>query len=107
MSQHTLKRIANVLDKQFGGQIDMSDWHKAPEADVRLCFLSRAFAALCIKRLAGTDAQTAAASVTDGFRDNGIDALHFSPQLIGQYCISYSITLMSYPCATMKRTRAN
>jgi hypothetical protein len=77
MSQHTLTRIANVLEKQFDGRIDMADWDGRPEADRRKAFLSRAVAALCIKNLAEVDFDIAAKSVTDGFHDNGIDAVHF------------------------------
>jgi AIPR protein len=77
MSTHTIKRIAGVLDRQFGGAIDMSDYASRPEEQARQSFLSRALAALCIKNLALTDAEIAAGAVTDGFHDGGIDALYF------------------------------
>lgn len=77
MSLVTVNRIASVLERDFSGKIDMSEWVGRPEPDTRIAFLSRALAALCVKYLAGTDADTAAASVTDGFGDGGIDALYF------------------------------
>jgi hypothetical protein len=77
MSQHTLRRIAGVLERHFGGRIDMTDWGERPADDARKAALSRSVAALCVKSLAGVDADTAAASVTDGFNDNGIDAIFF------------------------------
>jgi hypothetical protein len=66
-----ITRISGQLDKQFNGLVDMSDWATRPSSDARACFLSRALAAQCIKSLAGTDPRTAAASVTDGYHDNG------------------------------------
>jgi hypothetical protein len=72
MSQHTISRIANVLEKQFAGKIDLSDWDGLPDPEKRMAFLSRAVAALCIKTLAATDVDVAARAVTDGFDDGGI-----------------------------------
>jgi hypothetical protein len=77
MSQHTLTRIENILDKYFSSLIDMRDWQARPELDRRLPFLSRALAALSVKSLAKVDLETAAKAVTDGFQDNGIDAIYF------------------------------
>ena len=74
---HTLNRIDNILKSQFDGHIDMSDWVNRPPADVRKAFLSRAVAALCIKKLADVDVETAAKAITDGFNDNGLDAIYF------------------------------
>jgi hypothetical protein len=77
MSQHTLTRILGVLERQFDNRIDMSDWNGRPPDDAKSAFLSRAVAALCVKALAGIDADLAARSITDGFNDNGIDAIFF------------------------------
>jgi hypothetical protein len=77
MSQHTINRIANVLDVQFGGKIDMQDWASRPEPQARLAFLQRAISALCIRKLANVDPDIAASAVTDGFNDNGLDAVYF------------------------------
>jgi hypothetical protein len=77
MSTYTISRIRNVLEKQFATLIDMSDWAGRPAGETQSAFLSRALAALCIRRLAKVDAATAAAAVTDGYNDNGLDAVHF------------------------------
>jgi len=77
MSQHTLNRIANVLERQFATHIDMSDWKNRADGDARKAFLSRAVAALCIKNLADVGPEVAAKCITDGFQDNGLDAIYF------------------------------
>ena len=58
----------------------MSDWVKHPPESARLCFLSRALSALCVRALTGVDIETAAAAITDEYVDGGIDAIHFDPQ---------------------------
>jgi hypothetical protein len=80
MSQLTLNRIRSVLEQQFSGKIDMSDYAGKSAEDTKKAFLSRALAALCIKNLAGVDADTAGAAVTDGWQDEGIDAIRFEPR---------------------------
>src|SRR4051812_17755676 len=72
-----ITRISGQLEKRFEGLIDMSDWDGRPPNDLRHAFLSRALAALCVKSMAGTDSETAANAVTDGFHDNGVDAVYF------------------------------
>lgn len=56
----------------------MSDYEDRPADQTETKFLTRALAALCIKNLSGADPETAAAAVTDGFQDNGLDAIHFN-----------------------------
>jgi hypothetical protein len=80
MSQLTLNRIRSVLEQQFAGKIDMSDYASKPEEESRHAFLSRALAALCIKQMAGVDVDTAGRAVTDGFHDGGLDAIWFEPR---------------------------
>jgi hypothetical protein len=80
MSQLTLNRIRSVLEQQFAGKIDMSDYSNKPEEERRKAFLSRALAALCIKHLAGVDAGSAGSAVTDGYHDGGLDAIRFEPR---------------------------
>jgi len=69
MSQLTLNRIRSVLEQQFAGKIDMSDFAAKSEQERKLAFLSRALVALCIKQMAGVDVDTAGQAVTDGFHD--------------------------------------
>jgi len=71
-----LSRITTVLEGQFTNLIDMSDFDSRP-TQKRTCFLQRALAALAIKNICKVDAKTAGRSITDGFGDNGIDALFF------------------------------
>jgi hypothetical protein len=77
MSELTVNRIRGVLEQQFDGKIDMSDYSNKPPEERRKAFLSRGLAALSIKNLARVDAQTASQAVTDGFHDGGLDAIHF------------------------------
>jgi len=77
MSPLTITRIANVLSSQFRGVIDMEDYTKHPSDQEEAAFLSRALAALVVKKLAGEDPKVAGAAVVDGYNDGGIDAIHF------------------------------
>jgi hypothetical protein len=76
MSTLRVKHIADALEARFGGLIDMSD--AAPEGSDQHVkeFRTRALAAQALMRVAGIDAGTAAAAVTDGSNDNGIDAVY-------------------------------
>ena len=80
MTQLTLNRIRSVLEQQFSGKIDMSDYATKSPEDTKQAFLSRALAALCIKGLSGVDADVAGGTITDGFNDGGIDAIRFEPR---------------------------
>jgi hypothetical protein len=80
MSQLTLNRIRSVLEQQFAGKIEMSDYAVKPEEERRKAFLSRALAALRIKQMAGVDIPTAGQAVTDGYHDGGLDAIRFEPR---------------------------
>jgi hypothetical protein len=77
MTPLLITRIAGQLEKRFSGLIDMSDWESRPPADRKTAFLSRALAALCIKSISGCDAAGAGKAVTDGFGDNGLDAIYY------------------------------
>ena len=61
---YTSYRIHNILKADLW-YIHMSDW--VLSGYVRKAFLSRAVAALCIKKLADVDVETAAKAITDGF----------------------------------------
>jgi hypothetical protein len=77
MTPLLVTRIAVHLERRFDGILDMSDLANRPDPDKKVAFLSRALAALCIKNMADVDASTAAHAVTDGYQDNGIDAIYF------------------------------
>lgn len=75
MSTIHLRQIRNKLDQDYAPGIDVSDLDGKPAADVEVATLSRALAALAVSERLGQDAATAGSSVTDGFNDNGIDAI--------------------------------
>ncbi len=74
----TIERVAFALDRDYGDLIDMGDVSAKPTTqEYRSQFLSRSLAAFCMTALTETDPKLAAASVTDGFGDHGIDAIYF------------------------------
>lgn len=75
MSVLHLNQIKSKLVASFTGKIDLSDVQNP--ADKENVFLSRALAAYIIHYRAQTDCDIAAKAVTDGYQDNGIDALHY------------------------------
>ena len=77
MSQHTITRIANVLEGQFGGRIDMSDWDGKPEAIGRKHFCHERSLPFVYGELPDVEIDVASKAVTDGFGDNGLDAIFF------------------------------
>jgi hypothetical protein len=76
MSTLRVKHVADALRGRFDGSIDMDDYKKADAAQADAAFKSRALAAQALMRVAGTDAATAGAAITDGTKDNGIDAVY-------------------------------
>ncbi|EQB91176.1 AIPR family protein [Elizabethkingia anophelis] len=78
MSKLIVNRIKNYLDKTFKGKIDLSDLKpKITEEDKQKNFLSRSLAAYALTIEAIADVETSSQSITDGFEDNGIDAIYF------------------------------
>lgn len=78
MSKLTVKRIKNFLDKHFNGKIDLSNLHKkCSEQDKEKQFRSRALAAYALTVVASAETEDAVNAITDGFGDNGIDAIYY------------------------------
>jgi hypothetical protein len=78
MSKLIVNRIKNYLDKTFKGKIDLSDLNpKSSDDDKQKNFFSRALAAYALTIEAIADVDIAGASITDGFDDNGIDAIYY------------------------------
>ena len=73
----TMERLTYALDSRFADLIDMSDGQSDQGDDRRTRFLSRALAAFCVQCLTDADPSVAALSVTDGFKDQGLDAIYF------------------------------
>ena len=76
MSILHVNQIAGALHRVFDGLVDLSDAN-APPQEVERLFLSRTLAAFALVQLANALPAEAAAAITDGQGDNGIDALHF------------------------------
>lgn len=78
MSKLTVKRIKNFLDKHFDGKIDLSNLHpKCSERDREKQFRSRALAAYALTVVASAETEDAVNAITDGYDDNGIDAIYY------------------------------
>ncbi|OJW80267.1 MAG: hypothetical protein BGO69_05395 [Bacteroidetes bacterium 46-16] len=80
MSKITVNRIKNYLEKTFKGKIDLTDIEKKTAEEQQKNFLSRALAAYSLTVEAGINADEAGKAVTDGYDDNGIDAIYFDRQ---------------------------
>lgn len=76
MSVVHVNQIKSFIEKQFDDLIDLSDTN-TQNKDRKL--LARGLAALAAMHLSGVNKEEAAASVTDGEHDNGIDAVVVSP----------------------------
>lgn len=70
-----VRHIQDSLSQDYEGLIDLTDYVGKPERQKKSAFYSRALAARAIQRYTGATPAEAAASVVDGFHDNGIDAL--------------------------------
>lgn len=74
MSQIHLNAIRNKISTLFEGKLDLSD---VKEPDRENSFLSRGLAAYTLHYLAHAEPEDAANSITDGYQDNGLDAIHY------------------------------
>jgi hypothetical protein len=68
-----LNQIKTKIDDGVGKLVDVSDAKSGQEDDLRL---SRGLAAFAVMQLLDLDEKTAAATITDGYGDNGIDAVY-------------------------------
>jgi hypothetical protein len=75
MSRVHMRHIRTALETQFEGLVDVDDVQHSAEAQ-RTALLSRALAAYTLTQVYGLELVEAALCVTDGFDDNGIDALY-------------------------------
>jgi AIPR protein len=74
MSVIHLNQIKNKITTLFEAKIDLAGIRAA---DRQNHFLSRALAAYAVHYLAHADVDDAAKAITDGFDDNGIDAIYY------------------------------
>ena len=77
MSSIKVNRLKTYLTKTFSPLIDLSDIKDKPEEEIEKNFLSRAFTAYSLSVLSGCSIEDASLSITDGYDDNGIDAIRF------------------------------
>lgn len=73
---HVLQ-IEAKLRSLFTNLIDLSDYASKPQTQQDSAFLTRALAAFAILVAADITPEQAALCITDGFQDNGIDAVYF------------------------------
>lgn len=79
MSDLHVRQIRAALEKTFGSHADLSDVLKQSKDEQANAMLTRSLAALSLAHLASIDPSDAAASITDGYGDNGLDAIHYQP----------------------------
>lgn len=77
MSIVHVNQVKTQLKNQFDGVIDVTDLASKPLPDQEQGLLTRALSAYAITMLAGVQPGIAAAHITDGYDDNGIDAIYF------------------------------
>ncbi len=77
MSIIHIQQIKAKLKSMFENTIDISDYDGKGESERDSAFLTRALAAFIISLTADIEPELAAKCVTDGYDDNGLDAVHF------------------------------
>lgn len=80
MSKIKVNRIKSYIDRTFNDKIDLSDIATKPTDVKYKNFLSRALSAYGLTIVAGTSIEDGGNAITDGFDDNGIDAIFFDKQ---------------------------
>lgn len=78
MSIVHLRQINAHLESNYREFIDLSDALGRQEDKIQQVFRTRALAAYALKSLAEISFDTSAQCVTDGYGDNGLDAVYFS-----------------------------
>ncbi|MET3117428.1 hypothetical protein AAKU64_001644 [Undibacterium sp. GrIS 1.8] len=87
MSVIHVNQIRNRLKQLFEGKIDLADQKSKLKDDLESVFLSRSLAAYSIYHLTSLSEQEAAESITDGYDDNGIDAIAYDKQSSSLYLV--------------------
>jgi hypothetical protein len=87
MSIIHVRQIEAKLRSLFINLIDLNDYKGKPEPDKDSAFLTRALAAFAILAAADITPEQAASCVTDGFQDNGIDAVYYDSREKALFCV--------------------
>lgn len=75
-----LNHIRKRLLDDFAPYVDVADWADRKPEELEKALLSRSLAAFAVSELLGTSPIEACADITDGFGDNGIDAIGIDSQ---------------------------
>lgn len=87
MSIIHVRQIEAKLRSLFINSVDLSDYARRSQSDQDSAFLTRALAAFAILDTADITPDQAASCVTDGFHDNGIDAMYFDSREKALFCV--------------------
>lgn len=79
MSELHVRQIRANLEKVYKTYIDLSDLITQPPDEKTNHFLTRGLAALTLGYIANIKPEDAARAVTDGYKDNGLDAVYYHP----------------------------
>lgn len=77
MSDLHVRQIRAAVLKAFQGRIDLGDVASKPRSAQDACLLTRGLAAFALSYVANIAPDDAAAAVTDGGQDNGLDAVYY------------------------------
>lgn len=80
MSRIQVNHIKQALDNLFSDKIDISDIKSKNPEEIKKNFYSRALAAYALHINASVSIEESANAVTDGYNDNGIDAIFYDNQ---------------------------
>nr|WP_180485986.1 AIPR family protein [Treponema socranskii] len=87
MSILHIKQIRAFLEEKFRLYIDLSDYNDKSKNEIDSAFLTRALAAYSIVSISNISEKNITPYITDGFKDNGIDAIYFDEAMQTLYLI--------------------
>jgi hypothetical protein len=87
MSHVQVNHIKATLDETFRGKLTVHDHDAKCEDDIDQRFYSRSLAAYALLNLASASVQDAIDSITDGYQDNGIDAIFYDDKQLILYLV--------------------
>jgi hypothetical protein len=77
LSELHVRQIRAALHQHFDGLLDLADYDGKGADETESAFLTRAQAGFVLAYLANEDPKDVASALTDGYGDNGIDALYY------------------------------
>jgi hypothetical protein len=79
MSELHVRQIRASIEKLLKTDVDMSDVDGRPDREQADAFLTRGLAAVALGYIGTISLPEAAKALTDGFQDNGLDAVYYHP----------------------------